>query len=567
MSAINQLAVLAAYPAAIWSFVVLVVQGLGAFQIFRNYSRPPPKPVSPTLPREKTPHVTIIRPVSGLDPQLYECLVSTFRQSYPKDKLTIYFCIESEDDPAYPVLEKAVDDFPDFDARIFVQEYDPLLSGLEGHAENLGPNPKVRNISRAYREAKGDIIWIIDCNVWVGNGVAGRMVDKLMGYLPEGKTTTPYKFVHLLPLVVDIASRSGGESQQMLSSASESSPTASAEAHAGQSTLSYVKNQGGGRLEEMFMATTHAKFYGAINTVGVAPCIVGKSNMFRKSHLDRYTDPGENANLKPADADRGRGIDFFSSYICEDHLIGDLLWKADIPGFRRHGLVSGDLAIQPMAGMSVRAYWARRVRWLRVRKWTVLAATLVEPGVESLLCSLYLSFALTTIPWFSQHWGIPQTWGAMAAIWVTGVSLWMSLDRVVYRRLHACQSVEADDNTPAFARGTSRPGGVQLKPFSEWPPAWAGRETLALPIWTWAVLLGRTVRWRGKDFIVHHDMSVEAVKSKPKTQSQAHATPFTKPAENGLKRTTLPETKENQSTGRERPTSTRRRLRSNYSIE
>lgn len=535
---------------------------------FRNYSRPPPKAVSPTLPKSKIPHVTIIRPVSGLDPQLYECLVSTFRQSYPKDKLTVYFCIESEDDPAYPVLEKAVDDFPGFDARILVQEYDPLLSGLDGDAANLGPNPKIRNISRAYREAKGDLIWIIDCNVWVGKGVAGRMVDKLMGFLPDGKTAVPYKFVHLLPLVVDIASRSGGESQQMLSSASESVPPAgSAAAHAGQSTLSYVKNQGGGRLEEMFMATTHAKFYGAINTVGVAPCIVGKSNMFRKSHLDRYTDPGANANLAPADAARGRGIDFFSSYICEDHLIGDLLWKARIPGFRRHGLVAGDLAVQPMAGMSVRAYWARRVRWLRVRKWTVLAATLVEPGVESLLCFAYFSFALTTLPWPAQHLGLPRTWSAMALIWFTGITLWMALDRAVYRRLHACLSVEADEHTPAFARGTSRPGGVLLKPFSEWLPAWVGRETLALPIWTWAVLLGRTVRWRGKEFIVHHDMSVEAVKGKSKAQAPAHAPPAAKPAENGLGRTTLPETRENLSTGRERPTSTRRRLRSNYSVE
>ena len=41
----------------------------------------------------------------------------------------------------------------------------------------------------------------------------------------------------------------------------------------------------------MFMATTHAKFYSAINTVGIAPCIVGKSSMFRKAHLDAMTDP------------------------------------------------------------------------------------------------------------------------------------------------------------------------------------------------------------------------------------------------------------------------------------
>ena len=34
-------------------------------------------------------------------------------------------------------------------------------------------------MSRVYREAKGDILWIIDCNVWASPSVAGRMVDLL----------------------------------------------------------------------------------------------------------------------------------------------------------------------------------------------------------------------------------------------------------------------------------------------------------------------------------------------------------------------------------------------------
>lgn len=42
-------------------------------------------------------------------------------------------------------------------------------------------------------------------------------------------------------------------------------------------------------LEELFLSTSHAKFYTAISTVAVAPCIVGKSNMFRRSHLNALT--------------------------------------------------------------------------------------------------------------------------------------------------------------------------------------------------------------------------------------------------------------------------------------
>jgi ceramide glucosyltransferase len=340
----------------------------------------------------------------------------------------------------------------------------------------------------------------MDCNVWISKDVAGRMVDKLMGFLPGGKTTaTPYKLVHQLPLVVDITP-SDDESKN------EQAPSETG-------LLSKAWRQGGGRLDEMFMATTHAKFYSAINTVGVAPCVIGKSNMFRKAHLDTYTQPRHNPNLTPADASRGTGVDFFSSYICEDHLISDLLWNAPIPPdgnacpFGNHALVPGDLAIQPVAGVPVPAYWARRVRWLRVRKWTVLLATLVEPGVESLLCNLYFAYAATTLPWFSTTFGIPQTWAATASLWAAGVTIWMACDRAVHARLHSCSCVDADADTPPFASGA-----VSAKrPFSEWLPAWLGRELLALPIWTWAVLLGTTVTWRGKSFRVRSDMSVVAL--------------------------------------------------------
>ena len=464
---------------------------------FRYHSSPPPKPVSPDLKDDEVPHITIIRPVKGLEIGIYDCLASTFRLAYPKSKLTIYLCVATSDDPAFPVLQQLVTDFPGFDAKVLVEEDDPLLHGARGHVNNLGPNPKIRNISRAYREAKGDLIWILDCNVWTAKHAAGRMVDKLNGFQPGGARTTPYKFVHQLPLVVDVESRRSEEEQTLLSSGSGDLPE-------GPTTVLGR----GGRLEEMFMATSHAKFYSAINTVCIAPCIVGKSNMFRKSHLDAFTDPSRNALLSDSDASRGRGIDFFSSYICEDHLIGDLIFRSSAPGYWNHGLVFGEVAIQPMSRMSISAYVARRVRWLRVRKWTVLVATLVEPGVESLACCLYFSFALTTLPWFRTTLGIPPTWTSMAVIWLFMVTAWMLVDRRFSWKLHSCGSIEVDEDTPVWARGTSRPGGMRERPFFEWLAAWIGRELLALPIWTWAVLLGTTVSWRGRQFRVRMDMSV-----------------------------------------------------------
>lgn len=458
------------------------------------------------------PAVTIIRPVKGIEPHLYDCIASTLRQDYPYDKVSIRLCVEDERDPSYPILQKLVRDFPSLDLQILVEAHDPVLHGSTGHIENLGPNPKIRNISRAYREATGDLIWIIDCNVWVASGVLGRMVDKISGFSASGKATRPYKFVHHMPLEVDVidysqpASDDAKSFSTLLHPASPSSrPVAESD-----SAMTRVSNHGGGRLDEMFMSTTHAKFYGAINSVGVAPCIVGKSNMFRKSHLELVTSPSKNPIL-PKNNSRPSGVDYFSHNICEDHLIGDLLWRSNIPGFLNHGIAWGDFVIQPMAGMSVASYAARRVRWLRARKFTVLAATLVEPGIEPFLCSAYLSFAVTTLPWFHANLGIPQTWSAMPFVWLLCLSVWATVDWFTSQHLQSGKSIQVSHNTPAFARGTTHAGGMPRRPLREWLPAWIGREALALPIWTLAVVLGTTVSWRGKTFRVNMNTTVEEI--------------------------------------------------------
>lgn len=356
----------------------------------------------------------------------------------------------------------------------------------------------------------GDIIWSLDCNIWIAKGALGRMVDKLCGYGPAGTRLKPYKFVHHLPLVVDSVGASVAEEARGLLRGNGHVGSHGTETYEAsrlpddQKGDSELLRTFGGRFEEIFMATSHAKFYTAINTVAVAPCILGKSNMFRKSHVDYLT--SEHPYL--------HGIDYFSLNICEDHLIGELLWKGTVPEERsgekwgKHGLVFGDVAIQPMAGMSIREYIARRVRWLRVRKWTVILATLVEPGVESLLCSAYGAFAFTTLPWFNNRCGIPQTWTAFFALWLLNVVLWCALDRMVSTKLHSCASVELDDDTPSFARP---PPTAARRPLSEWLPAWLGREFLALPVWVVAVLGGTTVVWKNKRFRVGRDMIVHEV--------------------------------------------------------
>lgn len=471
------------------------------------------------------PHVTVIRPCKGIEPYLYECLASTFLQDYPRDKITVHFCVSSRADSAYETIEAIVKDHPDHDARIFVEKEDDETAEQESYRTRLGPNPKIRNMSRAYREAKGDLIWIIDCNVWVGRGVCGRMVDRLCGFTTAAnkKPATPYKLVHHLPISVDVDNYSIGRKRTDSSAYDETSPTALISQSTSRSTALTSINRYGGRLEELFLSSAHAKMYVAINMVAVAPCIVGKSNMFRRSHLDHLTSQRARLENPQDDYDPtpNTGIDYFSRNICEDHLIGDMLWKSKVPSslpnfprrMRNHGLVLGDLAIQPVSGMTVANYIARRVRWLRVRKFTVPTATLVEPGTESFLCSAYGAFGLTTCQSTRVTFG--NTWTWFCLWWLVSITVWAAVDWTVYLLLHSGRTIEAAEDgadIPEFATPLDQSLFQARRPFKTWLYAWLGREALALPIWTWAIWGGASVTWRDRRFWVGFDMKVHEIR-------------------------------------------------------
>jgi len=349
---------------------------------------------------------------------------------------------------------------------------------------------------------------------------------------------TPYKLVHNLPISVDVDPDSSSESTAEVTASYDDTSTTPLLTGKPSTRIRKI-TQYGGRLEELFLSSSHAKMYVAINTVAVAPCIVGKSNMFRKSHLDYLTSrlaaaeaksQNRPSNLASTMIQARTGIDYFSQNICEDHLIGDLLWKSPLPTIfpskmRNHGLVYGDFAIQPVAGMTVGNYVARRVRWLRVRKFTVPVATLVEPGTESFLCSLYGAWGATTSSYTRDTFG--DTWAWFAFWWVVAIFVWASVDWTVYLLLHSGKTVEVDPSNdddssarmsdggedirvPDFAKPLS-PNRYSRRPFTTWLVSWLGREALAFPIWTWAIWGGVSVTWRDRRFWVGMDMKVHEI--------------------------------------------------------
>jgi ceramide glucosyltransferase len=104
---------------------------------------------------EFLPSITILKPVAGLEPALYQNLASFCSQRYeaPYD---IIFCLPSDDDSAAATVKRVVADFPQCAATIAVGINSAML------------NPKIANIAKPGVEPRGELVAIVDSDIRVG---------------------------------------------------------------------------------------------------------------------------------------------------------------------------------------------------------------------------------------------------------------------------------------------------------------------------------------------------------------------------------------------------------------
>lgn len=78
------------------------------------------RPRSPlaSLPPEQVPGVSIIRPLKGLDANLFENVESSFKQDYPK--FEVLLAVAKEDDQAIPVVRQLLEKYPRVDATLVI---------------------------------------------------------------------------------------------------------------------------------------------------------------------------------------------------------------------------------------------------------------------------------------------------------------------------------------------------------------------------------------------------------------------------------------------------------------
>lgn len=270
-----------------------------------------------------------------------------------------------------------------------------------------GINPKINNLIKSYDSAQHDILWVLDSNVQVHPDALARSVDAIL--------QPKVGLVHHLPLATNPSSY-------------------------------------GAEVEQVFLDTNHAKMYIAINFVAVASCIMGKSNLWRKSDLEK-----------------AGGLRQFAQYMAEDNIIAEALWAQGL----KH-VMTCDTANQSLGSLSPKDYCLRRSRWVRVRKYIVTAATLVEPITESIVCGLMGAFG------YSSRFGV-----SFGLFFLIHWFCWFLCDYTLYHTFL---------------------GSAQLKPqpIFNFARAWFSREILALPLYVYA-MVGDKIVWRGELYELQRD--------------------------------------------------------------
>ena len=132
-----------------------------------------------------TPDVSILKPVKGVDPQMYAGLVSHCRQQYAGN-FEIIFGVSSLDDPAVGEIERLRAEFPGCAIR------------LVECRERLGTSGKVSNLVQMLREARYDYVLINDSDICVSpyylllvmecfaDGQVGMVTAPYVGRTAEG---------------------------------------------------------------------------------------------------------------------------------------------------------------------------------------------------------------------------------------------------------------------------------------------------------------------------------------------------------------------------------------------
>ncbi|MDA8089373.1 MAG: ceramide glucosyltransferase [Nitrospiraceae bacterium] len=214
----------------LWVFTCLTAFGLVcyALQFWSIRASVREKTSSGNSGFKHLPPISILKPLKGLDDNLFDNLESFCHLDYPRYELI--FALQDKNDQAYKVALKIKNKYPDKDIKIVVRR------------RNEGLNPKVNNLISAYEASSHEYVLISDSNV-----LAGR------DYLRE--TVAPMKKDPAVGLVSNMIEGIGGRNA-------------------------------GSLLENLHLNSFVLGSVCFLDRFLKMPCVVGKSMLMRKKDLE-----------------------------------------------------------------------------------------------------------------------------------------------------------------------------------------------------------------------------------------------------------------------------------------
>lgn len=125
-----------------------------------------------------TPPITILKPLCGLDANLYENLAACCQQNYPCYQ--IICAVRDRHDPSIAIVKQLQKAFPEVDLTLVINE------------RVIGTNLKVSNLANALEKAKYDFLVIADSDINVDSDYLSRIISP-MGHPNVGVVTCLYR--------------------------------------------------------------------------------------------------------------------------------------------------------------------------------------------------------------------------------------------------------------------------------------------------------------------------------------------------------------------------------------
>jgi ceramide glucosyltransferase len=148
------------------SFIGLFAYALQIWSVLSCRTMPtPPCSVDSISPPTFFPSISILKPLKGLDDNLFDNLESFCHQDYPEYE--VIFSLQNENDPACKVARMIKNKYPDRDLTVHIERC------------SAGLNPKVNNLIPAYLIAKHSFILISDSNVMARKNYLAETIQEM----------------------------------------------------------------------------------------------------------------------------------------------------------------------------------------------------------------------------------------------------------------------------------------------------------------------------------------------------------------------------------------------------